>query len=138
MSIRRSRGGRPGRPGSLGLFAATAALAVLGVSCDSGPGPRFSGELSLAHSPNFEAPVPVTTVQPQYPDFARDAQIEGTVVLNVWVGTSGRVENVVLIHGVTGLNDTAINAARQWVFKPAMRYNEPVASWYGISFVFKL
>ena len=79
-----------------------------------------------------DEPVPVKTVQPVYPEFAREAQIQGKVVLHVLVGKDGRVKNVKVSKGVTGLNDEAMKAVRQWVFKPALSNNKPVAVWVEV------
>jgi protein TonB len=79
-----------------------------------------------------DEPVPVTTVQPAYPEFAREAQIQGKVVLHVLVGKDGRVKNVKVARGVTGLNDAAMDAVRKWVFKPALSNNKPVAVWVEV------
>lgn len=79
-----------------------------------------------------DAPVPVTQVQPTYPEFAREAQIQGRVTLHVLVGKDGRVKNVKVIKGVTGLNDAAVEAVKKWVFKPALSNNKPVAVWVEV------
>lgn len=79
-----------------------------------------------------DEPVPVTTVQPAYPEFAREAQIQGKVILHVLVGKDGRVKNVKVIRGVTGLNDSAVEAIKRWVFKPALSNNKPVAVWVEV------
>ena len=79
-----------------------------------------------------DEPVPVTTVQPVYPEFAREAQIQGKVVLHVLVGKDGRVKNVKVSKGVTGLNESAMEAVRRWVFKPALSNNKPVAVWVEV------
>lgn len=79
-----------------------------------------------------DEPVPVTRVQPNYPEFAREAQIQGKVVLHVLVGKDGRVKNVKVIRGVTGLNDAAVEAIKRWVFKPALSNNKPVAVWVEV------
>lgn len=79
-----------------------------------------------------DEPVPVTTVKPNYPEFAREAQIQGTVILHVLVGKDGRVKNVKVIRGVTGLNDAAVEAIKRWVFKPALSNNKPVAVWVEV------
>ena len=79
-----------------------------------------------------DEPVPVTTVQPVYPEFAREAQIQGKVILHVLVGKDGRVKNVKVMRGVTGLNDAAIDAIKRWIFKPALSNNKPVAVWVEV------
>jgi len=79
-----------------------------------------------------DEPVPVTRVEPAYPEFAREAQIQGKVTLHVLVGKDGRVKNVKVIKGVTGLNEAAVEAIKKWVFKPALSNNKPVAVWVEV------
>ena len=79
-----------------------------------------------------DEPVPVTTVQPSYPEFAREAQIQGKVILHVLVGKDGRVKNVKVKRSITGLDDVAVKAVKQWVFKPALSNNKPVAVWVEV------
>ena len=79
-----------------------------------------------------DAPAPVTAPPPVYPEFAREAQIQGKVTLHVLVGKDGRVKNVKVIRGVTGLNDAAVEAVKKWVFKPALSNNKPVAVWVEV------
>lgn len=79
-----------------------------------------------------DEPVAVTTVQPVYPEFAREAQIQGKVILHVLVGKDGRVKNVKVMRGVTGLNEAAVDAIKRWVFKPALSQNKPVAVWVEV------
>ena len=85
-----------------------------------------------------DEPVPVTAPTPAYPEFARDAGITGKVTLHVLVGKDGRVKNVKVIKGVTGLNEAAIDAMKKWVFKPALSNNKPVAVWVEVPMDFKL
>jgi protein TonB len=79
-----------------------------------------------------DEPVPVTRVEPSYPEFAREAQIQGKVTLHVLVGKDGRVKSVKVIKGVTGLNEAAVEAIKKWVFKPALSNNKPVAVWVEV------
>ncbi len=114
--------------------------AVLALSCaalNEDPA-RLSGQ-PLPYLAHFdEPPVPVTTVQPVYPEFAREAHITGTVVLHVLVGKDGRVGNIIVDKGITGLNDAAVDAVKRWVFKPASKGQAPVESWYEADLDFEL
>jgi len=83
-----------------------------------------------------QEPVPVTQVQPVYPTFAREAGITGVVVVHVHVGTDGRVEKADAIRPVVGLTESAVDAARQWTFKPALKNRQPVEAWVEILFAF--
>jgi len=103
---------------------------------------RASGVNDLPSEDEFvyyeEEPVPVRRVEPRYPEFAREAQIQGTVTLHVLVGRGGRVTNVKVLQGVTGLNEAAVDAVKQWVFKPALSNRKPVAVWLEIPIDFAL
>lgn len=79
-----------------------------------------------------DEPVPVTQITPTYPEFAREAQIQGRVVLHVLVGKDGRVKNVKVMRSVKGLDEAAVTAMRKWVFKPALSNNKPVAVWVEV------
>jgi protein TonB len=93
-----------------------------------------AGCLSIIEDP----PTPVTQVKPTYPEFAKDAQIEGRVILHVLVGKDGRVKTIKLIRGVTGLNEAAVDAVRRWVFKPGLKAGEPVCVWVEVPVDFHL
>src|SRR5260221_94691 len=65
-------------------------------------------------------------VAPVYPPLARQARIQGTVVLRVIVSNAGDVENVQLVSGHPMLAPSAIEAVRQWTYKPYLLQNEPI------------
>jgi protein TonB len=79
-----------------------------------------------------DPPAPVTRVEPSYPEMAREAQIQGRVVLHVLVGKDGRVKNVKVMRSVTMLDGAAVDAVKRWVFKPALSNNKPVAVWVEV------
>jgi protein TonB len=87
-----------------------------------------------------ELPEPVHSVAPEYPALAREAGVSGLVVAHLLVGRDGRVLEVRLDerHSVLMLNEAALRAARQWVFKPALGNNRPVAVWVAVPFDFHL
>jgi periplasmic protein TonB len=81
-------------------------------------------------------PTPLTQVPPAYPISAREAGIQGKVVLHVLVDATGKVRDIRVIEGVTELNEAAIDAVRQWTFRPALRNDEPVATWTSVPMYF--
>lgn len=83
-----------------------------------------------------DPPTPIFHVPPAYPEFARDAQIQGRVVLHVLVDKFGRVKAVKVIKSVKGLDDAAVDAVKKWVFKPALSQNKPVAVWVEVPMEF--
>lgn len=66
-------------------------------------------------------------VPPQYPDDAHDQRIQGTVLLRTDIGADGNVENVALISGHPLLAPAAIEAVKQWKYKPYLLNGQPAA-----------
>lgn len=79
-----------------------------------------------------DPPTPITTLQPVYPEIAREAKIQGRVVLHVLVGADGLVKKIKTIHGIMYLEHAARNAVSQWVFKPALRGGGAIAAWVEV------
>src|SRR5262245_9675406 len=75
-------------------------------------------------------PQPIKIVKATYTKEGREARIEGVVVLEVTVLTDGTVaDDVKVIRSLDtkyGLDDQAIKAAKQWIFKPATRDGKTV------------
>ena len=68
----------------------------------------------------------VDKVQPEYPPDAREQQIQGNVLLHVIIGKEGNVENVQLITGHPLLAPAAIDAVRQWKYRPYLLNGQAV------------
>lgn len=85
-----------------------------------------------------EEPVPIKQVAPQYPTIAREAEIEGKVVVKALVDKEGKVTKAVVVDGPEIFRDAALAAAKQWVFKPAIMGGKPVKVWVAIPFRFRL
>ncbi|HKW24390.1 MAG TPA: TonB family protein [Terriglobales bacterium] len=66
-------------------------------------------------------------VQPMYPPLARQARIQGTVVLQAEISKDGTIENLRLMSGHPMLAPSAIEAVKQWRYKPYFLNGEPVA-----------
>lgn len=75
---------------------------------------------------------------PKYPELAKKAGIEGTVVVKVLVGFEGNVEATELVQSVEVLDEAALEAARQFKFTPAKLDGKPVKVWIAVPFRFKL
>ena len=89
--------------------------------------------------PVEKQPVPVKQVQPSYPEIARRAGVEGTVWVKILVDKEGKSKKAVIMKSDAEIfNDPALEAAKQWVFTPAMMNNGPVAVWAAVPFRFKL
>jgi TonB family protein len=69
----------------------------------------------------------ISQTAPVYPEPARAARIEGAVVLEVEISKEGVVESVRLVSGHALLAQAAVDAAKQWRYKPMLLNGEPVA-----------
>jgi len=85
------------------------------------------------------APITITTVQPVYPEAARRARIQGTVVIQAIISESGDVRDVQVLRALPlGLDSAAADAIRKWKFKPAMLNGRPVPVYYVLTVRFNL
>ena len=75
---------------------------------------------------------------PIYPPLAREAGIEGTVVLRVLVSKEGKVLNVIVLSGNPMLAEAARTAAFTAQFSPALQQHKPVPVWVQLPVVFSL
>jgi protein TonB len=85
-----------------------------------------------------ELPEAVTKVPPTYPDIAREAGVDGQVVVQALVGKDGRVKDTRVVKSIPMLDAAAVAAVKQWVFKPALSNNKPVAVWVAVPVRFSL
>ncbi len=69
----------------------------------------------------------IRKVQPNYPQLAKQARIQGTVVLQAEISKDGTIQNLQLISGHPMLAPAAIEAVKQWRYKPYLLNGEPVA-----------
>jgi protein TonB len=69
----------------------------------------------------------IRKVTPNYPPLAKQARIQGQVVLQAEISKEGTIQNLQLISGHPMLAPAAIEAVRQWRYKPYLLNGEPVA-----------
>jgi protein TonB len=65
-------------------------------------------------------------VQPQYPPLARQARIQGVVVLEALIGKDGTIQNLHVVSGHPMLTNAALEAVKEWRYKPYYLNGEPV------------
>ncbi|HWR51071.1 MAG TPA: energy transducer TonB [Bryobacteraceae bacterium] len=103
--------------------------------------PALAGEQEKVYKvgDGVSAPQPIEKHNPEYTKEAKDAKIEGTVVLKVEITSEGRVENVKVEKSLRpDLDEQAIKAAETWKFKPAMKDGKPVRVQATIEINFRL
>lgn len=89
--------------------------------------------------PFEKEPQVIRRIEPSYPELARKAGLEGTVWVKLWVDKEGKVKDVVILKSASEIfNQPAIDAAKQWLFTPAMMKTGPVSVWISLSFNFRL
>lgn len=68
----------------------------------------------------------IRQVKPPYPPLAKQARIQGTVVLEAIINKQGSVENLRVLTGHPLLIQSALDAVKQWKYKPTLLNGEPV------------
>ena len=82
----------------------------------------------------------VSMTPPVYPPRCLRMGLEGVVRVRVLVGENGVPQEVTLAKssGESSMDDAALKAVREWVFKPAMRNGMPARAWVVVPIEFKL
>ncbi len=112
---------------SLGNGAGTG----IGSGSGSGIGPGSGGNLGggVMHiGGDVSSPVLISEVEPEFSEEARKAKLSGNVVVYLVVDADGKPSHVRVVRGIgMGLDQKAVDAVRQYKFKPAMKDGKPVA-----------
>ena len=82
--------------------------------------------VSVRLSPGVTQGLLIHRVEPQYPALARTARIQGEVVLFANIGRDGRIENLHIVSGHPLLAQSAVDAVKQWRYRPYMLGRDPV------------
>jgi protein TonB len=88
--------------------------------------------------PFDSAPVLLSWDPPVYPAMVREAGIDGTVNVRVWIGTNGKVKDARVVDGPAALREAALASARTAVFKPALQGVHTVEVWVVMPITFQL
>jgi periplasmic protein TonB len=80
----------------------------------------------------------IKSVDPVYPPLARQMRIQGAVQLLAYIGKDGSITGVKLISGDSTLSHAAIDAVKQWKYKPYYLNDQPVEIQTQITVNFKL
>jgi periplasmic protein TonB len=80
----------------------------------------------------------IQKIEPPYPPIARAARIQGQVVLAAIISKTGEIQNLVLVSGHPMLVPAAIEAVRQWRYRPFLLNGEPVEVETTITVTFQL
>ena len=117
-----STASQPARPGHPGAEPAPG-------PGETGTAPRDFGATGLAI---------LHQVEPIYPEFARQARIQGPVILRLTVDAQGQPTRVEVVEGHPAFHQAALQAARQWRFEPARVEGRPVPATFKLTLNFRL
>jgi protein TonB len=122
---------------------------------DQVPVPRPAAERTRAPAPPAEdagarqpspvraggaIPPPTKTrdVRPEYPLIAQRARVQGVVILEARIGTTGKVEDLRVLRSIPLLDQSAIDAVRQWEYEPTLVNGVPVPVLVTVTVNFRL
>ena len=112
--------------------------AVFGIP-EGPPAPSVYGGVPQRLGGNIQPPVKVYYPQPRYTEDGRQARIQGVVILEAIIDARGDVTNVKVLKGLPlGLDESAVEAAKQWKFEPATLDGEPVPVYLNLTIRFSL
>jgi TonB family protein len=117
---------------ALSLHVDTAAAAAV---LDHNP-PSHSGPIHV--SPGVMAGNKLSGPTPKYPEAAKKARIQGTVVLNAVIGKDGTVENLNVVSGPEELQQSSLDAVSQWTYKPYLLNGDPIEVETTINVIYSL
>lgn len=83
-------------------------------------------------------PEVIQKVEPDYPLDAREQRLEGKVILQIVVGEDGSVTDVKVLRSIELLDQAAVEAVRQWKYKPATKAGRPVPVYVTVTVNFRL
>lgn len=102
----------------------------IGSGNGSGIGPGSGGNTGggpMHIGGGVSKPVVLYSVEPEFSEEARKAKFSGNVEVYLWVDEDGKPSHIRVVRGVgMGLDDKAVEAVRQYKFKPAMKDGKPV------------
>jgi protein TonB len=80
----------------------------------------------------------VRRVEPDYPELARQARVEGVVILEATTDIYGRVASVKVLRSVPLLDQAAVDAVTRWVYEPMVVNGRPRAVTFTVTLRFEL
>jgi len=129
----------PEVPGAVSGFPGDEGAVPLGTAITAQPPPdppKPAGPVRVGELP--VAPRKIADARPVYPEIARSARVEGTVVMEAVLDTAGRVTQIRVIRSIPLLDQAALDAVRQWRYTPSVYNGRPVSVLMTITMRFTL
>jgi len=102
------------------------------------PAPPKPTQSRIRQGGNVTAASLINRVQPVYPPLARQTRISGTVRLHAIIGKDGSVQQLEVMSGHPLLVQSALDAVRQWRYRPTQLNGDPVEVDTTIDVIFSL
>ena len=83
-------------------------------------------------------PTKTKNVQPEYPEAARTARVQGVVIIEAVIGADGKVADAKVLRSVPQLDQAAVAAVKQWEFTPTLLNGKAVPVVMTVTVNFKL
>ncbi|MGZ5453892.1 MAG: energy transducer TonB [Candidatus Aminicenantales bacterium] len=80
----------------------------------------------------------IKQVDPVYPEIARQARVEGAVILEATTDTYGQIASVKVLRSIPLLDQAAVDALKQWVYEPMIINGKPQSVTFTVTMQFKL
>jgi periplasmic protein TonB len=126
-------------PPVLGVGSGASDKAIAGIAGDTASSmPKPSAPETLKISQGVTQGLLIKRVPPMYPQSAKQMHVQGTVQLQATIGKDGNVSSVKALSGEPVLAHAAIDAVKQWKYKPYTLNSEPVEIQTQITVNFKL
>ena len=109
---------------------------VVGGLPDAPPPPPQSAAVRVGGQ--IKEPKKLKNVSPVYPDIAKQARVQGVVILECTISPQGKVSDVKVLRGIPLLDQSAIEAVKQWVYTPTLLNGVPVPVIMTVTVNFKL
>lgn len=109
-----------------GVFGGIPGQGIMAASASAPPPPKPAPPARIKQGGDVTAASIITQTRPAYPPLARQARIQGTVVLHAIIDKEGKVAQMEIVSGHPLLVESALEAVKQWRYKPTQLNGEPV------------
>ena len=109
-----------------GVFGGLAGQGIMVGSHALPPPPKPVAPARIKQGGNVTAASIINQTKPVYPPLARQARIQGTVILHAIIDKDGNVAELQVVSGHPLLVQAALDAVKQWRYKPTLLNGDPV------------
>jgi protein TonB len=108
------------------------------IGAANAPIPKMQAPQRIRVSQGVVSGLKIKEVKPVYPAIAKTARVQGNVVLQAEISKEGAIQNLRVISGPPLLVQSALDAVKQWRYRPYVLNGEPVEVETTVTVVFSL